>query len=72
MRGRRSPFRLNPALLLSYVATQGKVTRAKARRDHPLYTSGQVTYWLDRLHEQGKLRRHRGKRGAFVYTFKHH
>ena len=69
---RRNAIEVNPEMFLTDVAAQGGVTRSSALRDHPFYTRGQITYWLDKLHQQRKLRRHRGKRGAFVYTFRHY
>ena len=68
---RRSLFPLNSDTLLFYVAARRKVTRAEASRDHPLYTRDQITYGLDKLHKQRKVRRHPGPGGAFVYTFRH-
>lgn len=70
MRGRKHSIPLNPARLLLYVAGRGRTTRRQALANCPMNTQGQINYWLDKLHDQGKLRRHRGKEGQFVYTFK--
>ena len=70
VRRRRNFFKVSPDQLLLYISGFGKVTRASTSRDHPQYTLGQVTYWLDKLHQQRKLRRHRGPDGAFVYAFR--
>ena len=72
MSRQRHVFQLNADHLLLYVAQHGKVTRAQTLADNQLYTRGQTTYGLDKLRKQGKVRRHRGKGGAFVYTFKHY
>ena len=65
-------FQLNTDDLILYVSLHGKVTRSQTLKDKRLYTHGQVAYGLDKLHKQGKVRRHRGKGGAFVYAFKHY
>ena len=70
MRGRKNVFRLDSQILLNYVAGTKKVTRKQVLKNKPLNTPGQVAYGLDKLHKQGKVRRHRGKGGAFIYTFK--
>lgn len=72
MKGRRNVFRLDSQILLSHVASTKKVTRKQVLNNNPLNTPGQVAYGLDKLHKQGKVRRHRGKGGAFIYTFKHY
>lgn len=70
MRGYRHGFPLDPDTFLIYVARKGKVTRAQASNDHPSNTRGQIAYHLDKLHKQRKVRRYRGKGGAFVYKFR--
>jgi predicted HTH transcriptional regulator len=71
MRGRKNPFSLNSQALLNFVAYNKKVTRSQVRKNLTLNSPGQVAYGLDKLHKEGKVRRHRGKGGAFIYTFKH-
>jgi hypothetical protein len=70
VRGYRHWFLLDPDILLNYVARKGKVTRAQAAKDHPSNTRGQIAYHLDQLRRQKKVRRYRGKGGAFVYKFR--
>ncbi len=71
LKRRPNVFKPDPDLFLTYIAAKGKVTRSSVAWDHPLYTRGQISYLLDKFHQQRLVRRHRGKGGAFVYTYRH-